>query len=282
MANDAIKNIKDINALLPSTSRISEEYKGRGLSYTKSNKLVTALYMVTDIMDRDEPIRNKLRVLGVEIISNTHNSTAERSRIVVLIDEMLSFLSIAVAMNFISEMNNAILQKEFLDLQKSVKEFGHTGSIWIEKFVSEQSSSEDEDNDSVISTVNYFSKLKHPVHETKRDSSKGHTRLGVQKGSTLLQAITDMSNKSSLPSIRNDFDMLKKERRFNIVNVIKNQNGNVSIKDIKDKLNIMVSKGHSYSEKMIQRELLSMTKDGVLSKTGEKRWSRYSLKNQVI
>src|SRR5665647_23369 len=42
-------------------------------SYTKASKLVTALYMVTDVMDKDEPIRNKLRNLGAEIISDIHS-----------------------------------------------------------------------------------------------------------------------------------------------------------------------------------------------------------------
>ena len=32
------------------------------------------------------------------------------------------------------------------------------------------------------------------------------------------------------------------------------------------------------SEKTIQRELLNLVSEGVLKKTGEKRWSKYSLK----
>jgi hypothetical protein len=34
----------------------------------------------------------------------------------------------------------------------------------------------------------------------------------------------------------------------------------------------------SCSEKTLQRELVSMVKNGVLDKMGEKRWSRYFLK----
>src|SRR3989344_3111766 len=39
--------------------------------YRKTNKLVTALYMVTDVIDKEEPLRNKLRTLGLEILSDT-------------------------------------------------------------------------------------------------------------------------------------------------------------------------------------------------------------------
>ena len=61
------KNIKDI-------SSVPAPYQAAGFgsgSYTKTQKLITALYMVTDIIDKDEPLRNKLRTLGVQILSDT-------------------------------------------------------------------------------------------------------------------------------------------------------------------------------------------------------------------
>ena len=86
------------------------------LSYTKTNKLVTALYMVTDILDKDEPLRNKLRTLGTEIISDTYSIQQGgigqvASLMLSKVSETLSFLDIASAMNIISEMNSKILQK---------------------------------------------------------------------------------------------------------------------------------------------------------------------------
>ena len=49
----------------------------------------------------------------------------------------------------------------------------------------------------------------------------------------------------------------------------------VSIKDIVLALRNL---GEERGEKTLQRELASMVKDGVLYKTGEKRWSRYFIK----
>jgi len=72
---------------------------------------------------------------------------------------------------------------------------------------------------------------------------------------------------------------LKKERRFNIINIIKNNGGSSTIKDIKAKTNTGVQGSLVCSEKTLQRELMSMIKDGVLNKTGEKRWSKYFIKN---
>ena len=109
------KNLKDLQkdtqnpALLPplTMGRVGEG----SLSYTKTNKLSTALYMVTDIIDKDEPLRNKLRTLGTEIISDMSSSP---SNICNKISDIMSFLDIASAVNIISEMNCSILKKEFL------------------------------------------------------------------------------------------------------------------------------------------------------------------------
>ncbi len=76
-----------------------------------------------------------------------------------------------------------------------------------------------------------------------------------------------------------DFNIFKKQRRDNIIAIIKNNGGNASIKDIKIKAND--DNLLACSEKTLQRELMSMTKNGVLNKTGEKRWSRYSLLSQI-
>src|SRR3989344_4526657 len=76
-------------------------------------------------------------------------------------------------------------------------------------------------------------------------------------------------------SFRSWFNLLKKERRYEITNFISKNGGSATITDIKNtKLNSLVSS----SEKTLQRELLSMIKDGVLYKTGEKRGSRFFLK----
>ena len=157
------KNLKD-SERKPSASYgagpQSVSVTGSLMSYTKTNKLVTALYMVTDILDKDEPLRNKLRTLGLEILSDI--SMSKMPFDILKISQVLSFLDIAVA-----------------------------------------------------------------------------------------------------------------------VNIIKTIGGNVTIKDIKDKIqNSSVGAGSliSYGEKTLQRELVSMVKDNVLNKVGEKRWSRYFLK----
>ena len=76
------------------------------------------------------------------------------------------------------------------------------------------------------------------------------------------------------------FDILKKQRRDDIITIIKTIGGSATIKDIKDKVQAnpeQTSSLVSCGEKTLQREMVSMVKDGVLNRTGEKRWSRYFL-----
>ncbi len=287
------KNLKD------STNHMGISIKDSSLivSYTKTDKLITALYMVTDIIDKEEPLRNKLRALGTEIISDM--SLIKRdysgytvSLILSKITEVVSFLDIAFTVGIISEMNCSILRKEFLELDGSIKE--SLNSNGINKSISNRQVNLSE----FFTEDEQFSNSPHPnpllMKERGNVTSKGHT-LGVQKGGTLMNAIKNMSDRTPtsygagsvrLGSISShthaqDFDMLKKQRRYEIIKVIRSVNDGATIKDIKDKARANPSQFSaliSCGEKTLQRELISMVKDSVLEKTGEKRWSRYSIK----
>ncbi|MDD5720844.1 MAG: hypothetical protein PHT16_00125 [Candidatus Pacebacteria bacterium] len=291
------KNLKDPERKLPASYGAgSSNMSVTVMSYTKTNKLVTALYMVTDIIDADEPLRNKLRTLGTEIISDINSAP---SNIIGKISEIMSFLDIASAVNIISPMNCNILKKEFLELDQSIKE-----SVGEVKNLNKQIDLSEFFQDSSSPFRGGFEErfLKnspHPnpllVKERGNLIPKGHTSIGVQRGGTLLKAIKDMSNKMPAPyeaegfrsgsdktrfMSNNDFDKLKNQRRDDILNIIKTIGGNATIKDIKDTAKNSPNKSNSLlscGEKTLQRELVSMVKDGVLNKTGEKRWSRYFL-----
>ena len=266
-------------------------------SYTKTTKLVSALYMVTDIMDKEEPLRNKLRNLGSNIISDIHSfdkGQALCNQINSKVFEVMSFLEIASSVGIISEMNSSILIKEFGELRKSVLEITpKNDQNWLQEFMREEE------------------KLGTNVPEMKtisigqRNLSNGQngTRIGVQKGSTLMKALSDRVPEISRTNKINNNDTFKKEsgsnfavkhdvlkdkRHEEIVSIIKDKMKNsigfdgLTITDIKflgknlpgGEIGALASCG----EKTLQRELVSMVSAGILKKTGEKRWSRYSLK----
>jgi hypothetical protein len=255
---DMAENTKDNN------SKYGNSVKNIAVSskYNKANKLITALFMVTDIMDKDEPLRHKLRQIGTEILSDVYSNS---NRVVLKVSEILSFLDIASTLGMISDMNKNILSKEFNLLKNS---FGQMDSIWLENFIGKDAIGQEE----------YIPKI-----------ASYQTNLGVQKGSTLMKALSNVGvshkREFSKPEVKERseaFDIVKKERREEILNIIKsNKNSGIengsTITDIRTGAKISF-KGHlitNSSEKTLQRELASMVKDNVLKKSGEKRWSRY-------
>ena len=264
------KNLKDSS---PATYKTGQTSTPSNLSYSKTNKLITALYMVTDMIDDREPLRNKLRTLGTEIVSDTYSiSTFPNINVSIKAiskcSETISFLEIASTISIISEMNCNILKKEFGELRTALEALIHGPNMWNSQ-----------------SDLSLFFKEDIALSSTKnKDEHKkpiGHftpTRIGVQKGSTLMKAL---SNKAYSMSDRgSDFDVLKKNRQAEIISIIKDSYQSsggtlgLTITDIKDKAKGPIA---SCGEKTLQRELVSMVERGVLYKMGSKRWSRYLL-----
>ena len=283
--NKNLKNpLKDTSFLKTSTVVGPTSYEAEGFrlgSYSKTNKLITALYMVTDILDTNEPLRNKLRNLGVEILSDIMSKMPFDTN---KINQVLSLLDISSAMNLISEMNCNILKKEFIELKQSVEEHSNkftmfNNSISLVDFLKEDESLDQKKEDIFLNKG-----------DINVSNSKGHTtRIGIQKGSTLLKALKDIkeikTSKTNTMSVkknpaqyeagsfRSGFDNLKKERREEIIKIIRMKDI-ATITDIKNSASgVLISCG----EKTLQRELASMVSDGVLKKIGEKRWSKYFL-----
>lgn len=217
-------------------------------AYPKLNKLITALYIVTDIIDKTEPIRLKLRILGTDILSDT--STISDTNIKDKVRDVLSLLDVASTVHIISEMNANILKKEFTELYKSLGEdkqkIENVHHTWLEEFLAEPP---------MLPTY------------TKPDEYLFKTQ-GSNKNTT-----NDLPGNSNTES---GSLVLKKERREDILQAIQDNKGSATITEVRLKASSRLA---LCGEKTLQRELISMVKDGILYKSGEKRWSRYFIKN---
>lgn len=268
-----------------------ENYNSQIGSYTKTNKLISALFMVTEIMDKDEPLRAKFRNLGTSIISDIYSFNKGQdyyNQINNRVSEILSFMEIANSVGIISDMNSRILIKEFSELKKSIINIApKKEDNWLEEFMKESVS---ENN---FITQNEFPTIRH-INLFQNKS----TRIGVQKGGTLLKALSDkipdLSKTKKTDSLNlsnanttHKHEEISNKRREAIISVIKDKMKNsinfdgATISDIKngahnlsDNESLILS---TCSEKTLQRELVSMVANRVLKKTGEKRWSKYSL-----
>jgi hypothetical protein len=233
----------------------------------KTEKLVTALYMVTDCMDTDDALKEKLRLLGVELLSHNHKLStllpAEKHPHIVTslnyIFEILSFIEVANTIGYVSDMNTAILKKEFNILVGELE-----NHLPREKHF--QFSLDEE-----------MFRVPADVPKAESLSLKGMVDISTQSNKrTNYMSFINKTNTNVLykPTLAIDYKKVKTDRVEKIMSIIKDKsnstNDGATIKDISIDIT-------DCSEKTIQRELNELIEKGEIKKTGDKRWSRYSV-----
>ncbi len=247
-------------------------------------KLISALYMVTDCLPAGDPIKDKLRALGVEVLSDTRSVALRLPTETILsmvdlghkISNINSLLSVVKNIGFISEMNYSILSTEFSNLKNYLDQerrlYGE-GNAYRNTFENEHALKFD--FNSILGAGELPSSFQSPestapqVSGVIKDIHKGHQEhigQSVRYNPKEVFKKLNIGNKNISKALDNG---LKVERRNMILKLIKEKK-QVSIKDI-------VGTISGCSEKTIQRELLSMVLKGELKREGEKRWSRYSI-----
>jgi len=262
MLSNTGKNLKDI-AMTQTSNSVR-------VLFSQTEKVTTALYMVTDCVSDREPIRHRLRELSVSLISlvrstalknqfETHFITTEITH---TIDEILAFLTMAGTLGFISLMNYEILYKEFekiknscIDNQKSLTKLSLENDIGGDNRTTNFSLSADIFSESSIKGHNYISDTK-----GQSDFEKGQL-LSYRKNTETYTLKQNRPNPNSKQAT---------DRNEKIVSFIKSKGQPVSITDIKDVVT-------DCSEKTIQRNLTALVVSGLIVRTGEKRWARYAI-----
>lgn len=239
----------------------------------KTEKLVTALYMVSDCMDTDDALKGKLRLLGVDLLSDIYklsilSPVERRTHISVVLThtyELLSYIEIAYSIGFISEMNTAILKKEFsnliADLNSNLTKDKHFTFTLDDKMFE-------------VPELNNLNKNENYSDTGQQSVKDKRTSFNTMSFINNKNPLSMVQHKRTNPSVTNVVD--RQNRTNKIMSIIKdkkalpgNQAG-VSIKDISLSFT-------DCSEKTIQRELNSLVLKGQLKKTGAKRWSRYAV-----
>ena len=267
MLQNKDKNIKDTN-----TQSLSDTT----VLFSRTEKVTTALYMVTDCMSDTEPIRHRLRQLSVSLVSlvrsvvlknqfETHFITTEITH---TIEEILSFLTMSANLGFISVMNYEILYKEFNKVGNVCRLYQHNGVL-----VSPQDAfGQNKRATNFILDPEFFAD-KNLLQNTENQDSmiKDNNRhLNTQNNINKKQDSVLDSNKDK----ENISDKIKSvhidERNKTIIDFIKIKGQLVSVTDISNHIT-------DCSEKTIQRSLIQLVDAGVLKRVGEKRWARYGL-----
>ena len=216
--------------------------------YKKSEKLATALFLVSDIMADNDILKTNIKSLALELVSNAvflkYNFSSHKFTTVNKLQQIsaktMSLLDIAAISGLISDMNASILKKEFEVFMQNL-------SIISNSYDIKKELGEPVIPSMVSGSSNSDNGVRNGLHLEKDTQTKDKEVVYLQK---------DKIN--------------RKDGRTKIILDLVARKNDVSIKDIS-----LAIKG--CSEKTIQRELLTLVREGILKKVGERRWSRYSL-----
>lgn len=246
----------------------------------KSERLASAVYLVTEYLSDNDPIKWKARQLALEIMSHmlviSQKDTSEDMRrglvdfssISLRIKEILSLIEVALSSASVSQMNFSLLRGEYLKLLSLLERFND--SSYGESFLFTEDSSQLIDTPKIQSKTEKESgqinnNLAYPEQRENsiKDSSKRHNMSYKNVAKTAgLNSDETLLNKSKR-------QLTKNERKNKIILFLKDKDW-VSIKDISELIS-------EVSTKTIQRELNVLVETNVLNKKGERRWSRYRL-----
>jgi hypothetical protein len=223
--------------------------------FKKSERIVTALYLVTNLIKDNDPLKWEIRERCMSLISSTialasADSPEKNSCLRFFLSALLesrTFINISLGSHLISKMNAEILIAEIDALvihikERTLEDAARAGYVLSKSFFMTESPSKTDD---------------------KGQTEKASTG-GLAQNSQKIKS--EMSFKKGIENV----DFQKDSRKNSIIEILKKQS-NLTIKDI-----ALIIPG--YSTKTIQRELLDLVKAGIVKKEGDRRWSRYSLK----
>jgi hypothetical protein len=273
---DKTNEIKDTNEL-EVMNYLSKGDKFVFYIFRKISKVSYAVYAITDLIKDTEPLKWTLRKTASDMsaLRNFFDEKSVFNNLERTLLELESFLELSSFAKVVSEMNARLLQSEIRKMIGEMRERSKEGFYSPELVASFFDIPKPE-----VFTIAPISRAIPPVENTPKeeDDYKGHKGQDVRydfykntEKAPMKKAEPAVVEEKRKPEIKIQTENNKGQRRGEILDIIKRVGRPVSIKEITDRI-----KG--CSEKTIQRELVTMVSDSTLKKTGERRWSMYSLK----
>lgn len=235
------------------------------MSCDQVQKITEALYRVTEFFPDKEPLKWRLRSDAIEVFDFLLSSENKKEifgieKILNLIQGIERALRLASSFGpYMPSVNFEILRREYLALGDSLEaqmESKKQELLSLRNLLPVSiGQSTDSNGQSDDSNGQFFVDNGHPQIKKEKET-QGRSLQLVAAARTGLA-----STNGHLP--------LLKERQKKILSALKG-NGWVTIREISASL-------PEYGEKSVQRDILEMVEAGILKKTGDKRWRKYSL-----
>jgi len=229
---------------------------------SKMQKIVTAIYMVTDLIQEKDPIRKDLRVRSVYALSSISSISVKNSiqaqkaitKTQAVVDSLVNILKIAVSIGFVSDMNFKLITESLSlikdDLNKKYSLLQNQDNLSktfhnraVEEFVLPTTLFNGQEDKTEKKNEAYQTKPNFNMSDKKKPETSIPKNKNIQKS----------------PS----------SRESDVLDLVR-EKGEVSVSDVALRFS-------EVSEKTVQRILVKLVDNGYLQKTGEKRWSRYSV-----
>lgn len=238
-----------------------------------------AIYMVTEILDQSEPLRMALRNAAVTLLKDdSRECIATLKRLLILSSEVgiISHDNIQILLKAIDNMKTLVVTQEektvnldgFFEQMEDGTDTTNDHSVSSESVVADDAKKiEDVYVQKNISTDNTIKPHTSPVVQNATYTSVVRSSAATLR-EDIQRQLEKANQKSSTPLAVTTLDI--GTRRKKILEVVKSK-GQVTIHEF-------IQSIQGCSSKTIQRELTSLVLSGTLKKTGERRWSKYSLR----
>lgn len=227
--------------------------------YNKSYRLTAGVFVISNLIETDEQLKTKIKNLSLNLVSKAIElkdiNFFDCKKIVVELEkislELMSLLDIASVVGLISKMNGNIIKEEFQsfisELDKFNKKFEEGNFMSVKDILN---------NSPLVEIGNNIENI-----------NNGNEKSLVLNSSNF---VSNQNQNNQINGNKNGNGHKRKDqRRSAIFDFIKGHN-ETSIKDIVPNIT-------GCSEKTVQRELIELIKEGKIKKTGERRWSKYSI-----
>ncbi|MBI2096203.1 MAG: DeoR family transcriptional regulator [Candidatus Taylorbacteria bacterium] len=231
-----------------------DDKKDISFIYSKSERISSALHLLSRTFHDEEPLRREMREMGLGLIKDIlslFGGVFPRledgiSQIFSRVDGILSLCRMARVCEMMNETNFEIMFKELMAFKLKLSEAVSRG-----------------ESHGFLLSSDFFGAGYPPPGALPPTKTPSAVRPAL--GENSLNLSHNLKQKSMpVSSIEK-----KEKRRETVLNLLKKMR-EVTVKDVAQVLS-------GCSEKTIQRDLLELVESGVLKKNGERRWSRYSL-----
>lgn len=257
----------------------------------KTERLVAALYMVSGLLPEKEPVRRSLREQGVALIATVlsfitatgNQQENEEQKAQSLLAETLMLLQVSRHAGLFSDMNASVLQQEcqalaalFADPAYRRRE-GEAGtavetSLFPDDFfVLGKPDSMPGTSAGVAGVYGRDAENERKKNNSVVSGYPSGSRLENFSGATreTMKDIT-LKNVKDISRARNKKTAEKSADRQKSLLILLREKGAITIKDA---IRVITD----FGEKTIQRDLTALVDEGIVKKSGERRWTTYSL-----